>query len=217
MSGLPEQPSQSTASQSSNTSVNLLQPTEAAKSSTKTVNSSSNVSQPIASKLPLSNINNPQQVNPISSSSSIHNNLVNNLTQKSSAVVSSDGMKNHAVINRANTNDSFLNPNFNLPKKADGVNEAALSTQTLSLDETSNAEKQSSSSNSNINQSSSSINHSPTENNNSVNNNKLKDAADATTTNSGYFAGYLLKWTNYIKGYQKRWFVLNNGLLSYFR
>lgn len=31
------------------------------------------------------------------------------------------------------------------------------------------------------------------------------------------FRGWLLKWTNYIKGYQKRWFVLNNGLLSYYR
>ncbi|XP_065054359.1 oxysterol-binding protein 1-like isoform X2 [Rhopilema esculentum] len=31
------------------------------------------------------------------------------------------------------------------------------------------------------------------------------------------FRGYLLKWTNYIKGYQKRWFVLSNGLLSYYR
>ena len=31
------------------------------------------------------------------------------------------------------------------------------------------------------------------------------------------FRGYLWKWTNYIKGYQKRWFVLSNGLLSYYR
>ncbi|CAG0914357.1 unnamed protein product [Notodromas monacha] len=29
--------------------------------------------------------------------------------------------------------------------------------------------------------------------------------------------GWLYKWTNYIKGYQKRWFVLNDGLLSYYR
>lgn len=29
--------------------------------------------------------------------------------------------------------------------------------------------------------------------------------------------GWLLKWTNYIKGYQRRWFVLSNGLLSYYR
>jgi len=29
--------------------------------------------------------------------------------------------------------------------------------------------------------------------------------------------GWLYKWTNYIKGYQKRWFVLQNGLLSYYR
>lgn len=31
------------------------------------------------------------------------------------------------------------------------------------------------------------------------------------------FKGWLLKWTNYIKGYQRRWFVLSNGLLSYYR
>ena len=42
-------------------------------------------------------------------------------------------------------------------------------------------------------------------------------ASNLANTNNGYHAGYLLKWTNYIKGYQKRWFVLNNGLLSYFR
>lgn len=29
--------------------------------------------------------------------------------------------------------------------------------------------------------------------------------------------GFLLKWTNYIKGYQRRWFVLSNGVLSYYR
>ena len=29
--------------------------------------------------------------------------------------------------------------------------------------------------------------------------------------------GWLYKWTNYIKGYQKRWFVLQDGLLSYYR
>ncbi|XP_012942512.2 oxysterol-binding protein 1, partial [Aplysia californica] len=31
------------------------------------------------------------------------------------------------------------------------------------------------------------------------------------------FKGWLFKWTNYLKGYQKRWFVLQNGLLSYYR
>eukprot|EP00117_Sycon_ciliatum_P029973 scpid70414/ scgid23742/ Oxysterol-binding protein 1 len=31
------------------------------------------------------------------------------------------------------------------------------------------------------------------------------------------YRGWLSKWTNYLKGYQKRWFVLNNGLLSYYR
>ncbi|KAH8407179.1 hypothetical protein KR222_009978 [Zaprionus bogoriensis] len=29
--------------------------------------------------------------------------------------------------------------------------------------------------------------------------------------------GWLLKWTNYIKGYQRRWFVLSKGVLSYYR
>ena len=29
--------------------------------------------------------------------------------------------------------------------------------------------------------------------------------------------GWLWKWTNYIKGYQQRWFVLSNGFLSYYR
>lgn len=31
------------------------------------------------------------------------------------------------------------------------------------------------------------------------------------------FKGWLLKWTNYLKGYQRRWFALSNGLLSYYR
>ncbi|XP_073716671.1 oxysterol-binding protein 1 isoform X4 [Misgurnus anguillicaudatus] len=31
------------------------------------------------------------------------------------------------------------------------------------------------------------------------------------------YKGWLFKWTNYIKGYQRRWFVLSNGLLSYYR
>ncbi|XP_061626528.1 oxysterol-binding protein 1-like isoform X2 [Phyllopteryx taeniolatus] len=31
------------------------------------------------------------------------------------------------------------------------------------------------------------------------------------------YKGWLFKWTNYIKGYQRRWFVLSHGLLSYYR
>jgi len=31
------------------------------------------------------------------------------------------------------------------------------------------------------------------------------------------YKGWLYKWTNYIKGYQKRWFMLQNGYLSYYR
>ncbi|XP_032526377.2 oxysterol-binding protein 1 [Danaus plexippus] len=29
--------------------------------------------------------------------------------------------------------------------------------------------------------------------------------------------GWLFKWTNYLKGYQRRWFMLSNGVLSYYR
>lgn len=34
---------------------------------------------------------------------------------------------------------------------------------------------------------------------------------------SSRYKGWLWKWTNYVKGYQKRWFVLSNGLLSYYK
>lgn len=44
-------------------------------------------------------------------------------------------------------------------------------------------------------------------------------AANATTgdSNDAEMKGFLLKWTNYIKGYQRRWFVLSKGVLSYYR
>ncbi|CAL8074503.1 unnamed protein product [Calicophoron daubneyi] len=35
--------------------------------------------------------------------------------------------------------------------------------------------------------------------------------------NSCELSGWLLKWTNVLKGYQKRWFILQNSLLSYYR
>ncbi|XP_077381037.1 oxysterol-binding protein 1-like isoform X2 [Festucalex cinctus] len=38
-----------------------------------------------------------------------------------------------------------------------------------------------------------------------------------TPTPGDTYKGWLFKWTNYIKGYQRRWFVLTNGLLSYYR
>ena len=31
------------------------------------------------------------------------------------------------------------------------------------------------------------------------------------------YKGWLYKWTNYLKGYQKRWFMIHNGYLSYYR
>ncbi|XP_039625854.1 oxysterol-binding protein 2-like isoform X5 [Polypterus senegalus] len=43
--------------------------------------------------------------------------------------------------------------------------------------------------------------------------------AALATAVPGYdtYKGWLFKWTNYLKGYQRRWFVLSNGLLSYYR
>ena len=38
-----------------------------------------------------------------------------------------------------------------------------------------------------------------------------------TSSSNGNMSGYLFKWTNYLKGYQKRWIFLNNGFLSYYR
>ncbi|KAJ8263623.1 hypothetical protein COCON_G00160800 [Conger conger] len=42
-------------------------------------------------------------------------------------------------------------------------------------------------------------------------------AAGAPAPGSDTYKGWLFKWTNYLKGYQRRWFVLSNGLLSYYR
>lgn len=44
----------------------------------------------------------------------------------------------------------------------------------------------------------------------------------ATTSSSqppapGDYSGWLFKWTNYLKRYKKRWFVLHDGYLSYYR
>ncbi|XP_017269329.1 oxysterol-binding protein 2 isoform X1 [Kryptolebias marmoratus] len=48
-----------------------------------------------------------------------------------------------------------------------------------------------------------------------------KGSASASTAapapGSDTYKGWLFKWTNYLKGYQRRWFVLSNGLLSYYR
>ncbi|XP_038127786.1 oxysterol-binding protein 1-like isoform X2 [Cyprinodon tularosa] len=44
-----------------------------------------------------------------------------------------------------------------------------------------------------------------------------KPPTPTTPTPEDSYEGWLFKWTNYIKGYQRRWFVLSNGLLSYYR
>lgn len=52
----------------------------------------------------------------------------------------------------------------------------------------------------------------------SVVSNKLTPGNDNNEHDSDpEMKGWLLKWTNYLKGYQKRWFVLSKGVLSYYR
>ncbi|CAF0742755.1 unnamed protein product [Didymodactylos carnosus] len=45
----------------------------------------------------------------------------------------------------------------------------------------------------------------------------MQSTAPATANGKDEMRGWLYKWTNYLKGYQKRWFVLQNGILSYYR
>ncbi|XP_030208632.1 oxysterol-binding protein 1 isoform X9 [Gadus morhua] len=46
---------------------------------------------------------------------------------------------------------------------------------------------------------------------------EMSEPKSPTPTPGDTYKGWLFKWTNYIKGYQRRWFVLSNGLLSYYR
>ncbi|XP_063694854.1 oxysterol-binding protein 1-like isoform X3 [Bolinopsis microptera] len=46
---------------------------------------------------------------------------------------------------------------------------------------------------------------------------RMSSSGEATGSDSSEYRGWLLKWTNYIKGYRQRWFVLSDGLLSYYR
>uniref|UniRef100_A0A8C5GPQ6 Oxysterol-binding protein n=1 Tax=Gouania willdenowi TaxID=441366 RepID=A0A8C5GPQ6_GOUWI len=45
----------------------------------------------------------------------------------------------------------------------------------------------------------------------------MSEPKTPTTPAGDTYKGWVFKWTNYIKGYQRRWFVLSNGLLSYYR
>lgn len=47
--------------------------------------------------------------------------------------------------------------------------------------------------------------------------NSVATNAKTDNRNDVEMKGFLLKWTNYIKGYQRRWFVLSGGILSYYR
>ncbi|CAA9995452.1 unnamed protein product [Nesidiocoris tenuis] len=43
------------------------------------------------------------------------------------------------------------------------------------------------------------------------------DRVDSESRKQPELSGWLFKWTNYLRGYQRRWFVLSGGLLSYYR
>ncbi|XP_036323400.1 oxysterol-binding protein 1 [Rhagoletis pomonella] len=47
--------------------------------------------------------------------------------------------------------------------------------------------------------------------------NKPTPERSSTGSKDPEMKGWLMKWTNYIKGYQRRWFVLSRGVLSYYR
>ncbi|XP_035901282.1 oxysterol-binding protein 1 isoform X4 [Anopheles stephensi] len=53
--------------------------------------------------------------------------------------------------------------------------------------------------------------------NNTVGNPNGSSTVAAASQAEPDMKGWLLKWTNYLKGYQKRWFVLSKGVLSYYR
>lgn len=146
-----------------------------------------NYNQPIVSKLPLSNMNASQKIS-LENMNPIHSNLVQSIN-------------NSKLTTRSNTNEGLVQPSGH---KTD----ANVNTNPEANANTDTASEKSAVQSSNV----------PVNKVGSTNDstNSKAEAASAAN-NNGYFAGYLLKWTNYIKGYQKRWFVLNNGLLSYFR
>lgn len=47
--------------------------------------------------------------------------------------------------------------------------------------------------------------------------NTVSDDDDETESEFPKLQGYLNKWTNYIYGWQKRWIVLKDGALSYYK
>merc|ERR1712066_467187 len=46
---------------------------------------------------------------------------------------------------------------------------------------------------------------------------KMPNSSSTNTTESVQYNGWLHKWTNYIHGYQKRYFMIENDYLSYYR
>ena len=175
MSGIPAQQGQGLPLISSNQS-----------ESTKNTKNS----QPIVSKLPLSNLNNSQKLS-LDNMNPIHTNLVQSINN------------NSKLITRANTNEGLVQPATGHKTANPEIVNSDANTNTDTNSEKSNVQ------NSNAQQGNKANSSNESSNN--------KSDVTPSANNNGYFAGYLLKWTNYIKGYQKRWFVLNNGLLSYFR
>ena len=57
----------------------------------------------------------------------------------------------------------------------------------------------------------------PTAENSILTSNSAVSSQKPDDGNLSVTKGWLYKWTNYIKGYQKRWFILENGLLHYYK
>jgi hypothetical protein len=170
-------------------------------------------------QLPNNNNNLTNRSNSPASSSS----TTTTTTTSSAKIPSSSQPKNVSQSHRRNK--SATTTNSNKDEEAPITNSPTGSASSANLLPTTNP----------TNDNSSSINGDPTTttNNNSMalvpvinnhfsggntnSNNSANNQVSTVNVNGGSVSGYLQKWTNYIKGYQRRWFVLNNGLLSYYR
>jgi hypothetical protein len=120
--------------------------------------------------------------------------------------------KNDLKTNNNNNNANSISSQFNIKKISQSNNNTNYSIKSSN----SNLSKQIILESANNTFAQSTMAPFETKINNSLDSSNTSSAILNVTSNT-YFSGYLMKWTNYIKGYQKRWFVLNNGLLSYFR
>lgn len=130
----------------------------------------------------------------------------------SSSTASETASTTTGSIGTSTTNSSATN------SITEGANNAAMTTATTTIT-TVNPNHDSSSSSSSV--TTAAPYHPPSISNGSTNGSTHKQTNGSSSisgsNNNGNMSGYLFKWTNYLKGYQKRWIFLNNGFLSYYR